>query len=56
MATDYSPFDGLEVTGWPEMVLVRGQVAAEGGQLASTLPKGQAIRGGPVDVQPGRPS
>jgi dihydropyrimidinase len=56
MATDYTPFDGLPVTGWPELVLVRGQVAAEGGQLASAPPKGQAIRGGPVSVQPGRPS
>jgi dihydropyrimidinase len=54
MASDYTPFDGLQVTGWPELVLVRGQVAVEGGQLAGSPPQGQAVRGGPVDVRSGR--
>jgi dihydropyrimidinase len=44
MATDYSPFDGMEVTGWPETVLVRGEVVVDHGQLADTRPCGQAVR------------
>jgi dihydropyrimidinase len=48
MATDYSPFDGMEVTGWPETVLVRGEVVVDHGQLADTRPRGQAIRAHPI--------
>ena len=52
MASDYTPYDGLQITGWPELVLVRGQVAVEGGQLAGS-PPGQAIPGWRGRLPPG---
>lgn len=33
MATDYTPYEGREVTGWPSTVLVRGNVVVDGGRL-----------------------
>lgn len=29
---DYNPFEGFEVTGWPETVLLRGEVVVENGE------------------------
>lgn len=49
MATDYSPYDGMDVTGWPETVLVRGRVVMDRGHLAGTQPSGQAVRAHPID-------
>jgi dihydropyrimidinase len=37
---DYTPFEGLEVQGWPETVLSRGEVVVEAGDL-----KGEPGRG-----------
>jgi dihydropyrimidinase len=31
---DYTPYEGLEVTGWPETTIVRGTVVADKGKLA----------------------
>ncbi len=39
----YTPFDGMKVTGWPVMTLVRGEVVAEDGELAGP-PVGKPIR------------
>jgi dihydropyrimidinase len=30
-AADYDPYEGWEVTGWPRTVLLRGEVAFNGG-------------------------
>ena len=30
--SDYTPYEGLEVTGWPVTTLVRGRVVFDGGQ------------------------
>jgi dihydropyrimidinase len=35
MATDYSPYEGMEVTGWPGTVIANGQVVIENGELVS---------------------
>ncbi|TME36818.1 MAG: hypothetical protein E6I57_13350 [Chloroflexi bacterium] len=35
-ASDYDPYEGWEVTGWPRVVLLRGQVAYDGKIRAST--------------------
>jgi dihydropyrimidinase len=43
MATDYSPYDGMDVTGWPETVLVRGQVVMDRGRLQPARPGGLAV-------------
>ena len=37
-AVDYTPYEGIEVTGWPVMTLVRGQVVNRGGEIEK--PKG----------------
>jgi dihydropyrimidinase len=44
MATDYTPYEGLEVTGWPETVVVGGRVVVEGGELVDSEPRGRALR------------
>jgi len=54
MATDYSPFDGMEVIGWPETVLVRGHVVIHHGRLTDTRPRGMAVRAQPILVRRGR--
>lgn len=33
MATDYTPFEDIETTGWPVTVLVRGQLIVHNGEL-----------------------
>src|SRR5580700_1732007 len=32
-ATDYTPYEGLEVTGWPVLTMVRGQIVVDDGKL-----------------------
>jgi len=51
MATDYSPFEGMEVTGWPETVPVRGEAVVDHGQLTDIRPRGQAVRAHPIDAR-----
>lgn len=34
-ASDYSPYEGFEVTGWPETVILRGVPVVEGGTMAA---------------------
>jgi dihydropyrimidinase len=31
--TDYSPWEGWQIRGWPVMTMLRGRVVAENGQL-----------------------
>ena len=31
--SDYSPWEGWRVSGWPQTTILRGQVIAEGGRL-----------------------
>jgi dihydropyrimidinase len=37
---DYTPYEGLEVTGWPVTTIVRGQVVVDHGQLTGALGHG----------------
>jgi dihydropyrimidinase len=41
--SDYSPWEGWEVLGWPMMTLLRGKVIAERGELRGRLGDGQLI-------------
>lgn len=34
-ASDYSPYEGFEVTGWPETVILRGVPVVEGGTMTA---------------------
>ena len=35
MATDYSPYEGMAVTGWPDTVVANGRVVIECGELGA---------------------
>ena len=37
----WSPYDGWEVTGWPSMVLSRGEVVVENGSLTAAASPGR---------------
>ena len=54
VATDYSPYDGMDVTGWPESVLVRGHVVMDRGQLQPAVPGGRAVAGHEIATAAGR--
>lgn len=41
--SDFSPYEGLEMTGWPVLTVRRGGVLSEGGQLVSQ-PGGEYVR------------
>lgn len=51
---DYTPFEGLELTGVPELVMNRGEVIVEAGKLCATPGRGQFFGRAPVDLR-GRP-
>ncbi|GAB3250582.1 dihydropyrimidinase [Kineosporia babensis] len=44
-ATDYTPYEGMEVTGRPETVVVGGRVIAAGGQIVDATPRGRFLPG-----------
>jgi dihydropyrimidinase len=41
--SDYSPWEGWRVEGWPVMTILRGRVIVESGQLSGKLGDGQLI-------------
>jgi dihydroorotase len=43
----WTPFDGMEIMGWPLMTILRGQVAMREGQVVGT-PRGEMVRFGDV--------
>jgi dihydropyrimidinase len=51
MAVDHSPYAGMDVTGWPELVLSRGDIVARDGSYVGEpargrfLSRGQSQRG-----------
>jgi dihydropyrimidinase len=48
MATDYTPYEGLDATGRPDTVLVGGRVLVEGGKLLDETPHGRHIPAAPL--------
>jgi len=48
MQTDYSPYEGREVTGWPVTVLSRGRVVVDRGGLQDPGPVGEFVAAGPI--------
>jgi dihydropyrimidinase len=46
--TDYTPYEGVEVTGRPAAVLVRGHLVAQDGQIVDPAPTGRHVPAGPV--------
>src|SRR6202008_2803690 len=41
--TDYSPWEGWEVAGWPALTILRGRVIAERGKLLGSTSDGQLL-------------
>jgi dihydropyrimidinase len=42
--SDYTPYKGLNVTGWPELTMVRGQCIVKHGKLVAKKGFGKFIR------------
>lgn len=40
---DYTPFEGFEVTGWPVLTMLRGQIVVDQGALAQIRPVGDYV-------------
>jgi dihydropyrimidinase len=51
---DYTPFEGREFTGVPELVMNRGAVIVEKGELKASKGQGRFFGRAPVDLR-GRP-
>ncbi len=49
-AIDYTPYDGLEVTGWPVATLRRGEVVMRDGKVHAEPGSGQFLARGPYDM------
>ena len=49
-AIDYTPYEGLLVTGWPAATVLRGQVVMQGGQVRAQPGSGQYLPRGPYDL------
>ena len=43
-AADYTPYEGMLVSAWPDVVLSRGEVVVEGGQPVAGPGRGQFLR------------
>ncbi|WP_207461617.1 dihydropyrimidinase [Azospirillum sp. SYSU D00513] len=41
---DYTPYEGMEVTGWPETVLVRGETVVEAGRVVGRPGHGRFLK------------
>ncbi len=49
-AIDYTPYEGLEVTGWPVATLSRGRLVMRDGQVQAEPGSGQFLARGPYDL------
>ncbi len=49
-AIDYTPYEGMEVTGWPVAVLRRGEVAMRDGEVRAEPGSGRFLPRGPYDL------
>jgi dihydropyrimidinase len=45
--SDFSPYDGWEVTGWPRWTISRGEVVAESGEVTANPGRGRLAPRGP---------
>jgi dihydropyrimidinase len=43
MGSDYTPYEGLEVAGWPIKTLVRGVVVTDSGRVGGSRGFGQFL-------------
>lgn len=50
MPTDYSPYEGQSVTGWPTTVISRGRIVVDGGRLIDPGPIGEFVPAQPIEA------
>ncbi|MFD1911275.1 dihydropyrimidinase [Halodurantibacterium flavum] len=55
-AMDYTPFEGMRLTGWPVHVLNRGETIVEGGELKAARGRGQFVARQPYRIGPQAPT
>jgi dihydropyrimidinase len=48
MATDYTPFEGRSITGWPTTVVVRGRVVVDDSRVVDATPLGRHLPAAPL--------
>jgi len=48
--SDYSPYEGWKVTGWPEVTISRGEVVYDRGQVADLPGRGRLVECGPSQM------
>lgn len=54
-AMDYTPFEGMRLTGWPEHVLSRGETVIEAGELKAARGRGRFVARAPFHPDPNAP-
>lgn len=47
---DYTPFEGVQLQGWPVTMISRGEVIVEGGELKAERGRGQFLKRAPFDA------
>lgn len=50
MRTDYSPYEGQAIRGWPTTVLSRGRLVVDGGEIFDPGPVGEFVPAQPIDA------
>ena len=45
--SDYSPYDGFKVTGWPKYTVSRGEIVLDGKNIIGKPGRGRLVRRGP---------
>ena len=45
---DFSPYEGRQITGWPQVTIRRGEVVYERGQVSAQAGSGRILRRGPT--------
>lgn len=51
MATDYTPYEGRAVTGWPRTVVVGGRVLVDDDRLLDPTPRGRHLPAAPLELR-----
>ena len=53
--SDYTPYEGLEVTGWPVLTMVRGRVVVDDGRLVGAKGYGSYLARAKPPASPNLP-
>jgi dihydropyrimidinase len=48
---DYTPYEGMEVTGWPKTVISRGRIVVEDNTLRAERGSGRFLERQPMDPE-----